>query len=68
MAKSNRRDNINFRHTLLDFKAARQASVWSKINRNLPYRLFQLSKNIFRKDKQKWQESKAHDGQDTKKY
>lgn len=63
-----KRDNINFRHTTKDFKASKQASVWSKINRNLPYRLFQLSKNLFRKDKQRWQEQKVQEGQDTKRY
>lgn len=68
MPKSQRRDNINFRHSSQDFKGARAASVWAKINRNLPYRLFQVSKNLFQKGKQKWQEQKAQEESGTKKY
>lgn len=53
MPKSQRRLNINFRHSSRDFSAARQASVWSNINRNLPYKIFHVSKEVFLKGKSK---------------
>lgn len=42
-----RRFNIYFRQTAKAFRAARQTSVFSHINRNLPYRMYQFSKERF---------------------
>lgn len=42
-----RRTNTNFRQTVREFKAARQTQVYSHINRNLPYRIFKVSKPQF---------------------
>lgn len=45
--KGTRRINIYFRQTAKAFKAARQTAVFSHINRNLPYRMYQFSKERF---------------------
>lgn len=45
--KKAKRDNIYFRQTPREFKAARQTQVYYHINRNLPYRIYQFSKNHF---------------------
>lgn len=45
--KGTRRLNIYFRQTAKAFKAARQTAVFSHINRNLPYRMYQFSKERF---------------------
>lgn len=42
-----RRINTNFRQTVKEFKAARQTQIYSHINRNLPYRIFKISKPQF---------------------
>lgn len=53
MEEKKRRDNIYFRQTAREFRGARQAAVWAKINRNLPYRLFHMTKDVFLRTKQK---------------
>jgi len=42
-----KRANIYFRQTARSFKAAKQTQVFSHINRNLPYRIFSLTKDVF---------------------
>ena len=44
-----KRKNIYFRQTPKEFKSQRQTEVYYHINRNLPYTLFQFSKEKFRK-------------------
>jgi len=45
--KTKRRFNTYFRQTPKAFRAARQTSVFSHINRNIPYRMYQFSKERF---------------------
>jgi hypothetical protein len=49
MAKRDKkkRTNTYFRQTAKEFKAARQTQVYSHINRNLPYKIFNISKTQF---------------------
>lgn len=49
MAKKDkkRRLNIHFRQTVREFKSARQAQIYSHLNRNLPYKIFKVSKTQF---------------------
>jgi len=47
MKKKIKRLNIYFRQTAKSFRAARQTQIFSHINRNLPYRIFQFSKSRF---------------------
>ena len=48
MAKKNkRRLNTYFRQTAKEFKAARQTQIYAHINRNLPYKIFKVSKSQF---------------------
>ena len=42
-----KRKNIYFRQTPKEFKSQRQTEVYYHINRNLPYTLFQFSKEKF---------------------
>lgn len=42
-----RRLNVHFRQTTKEFKSARQAQVYSHLNRNLPYKIFKVSKTQF---------------------
>jgi hypothetical protein len=45
--KDKRRLNTYFRQTAKEFRAARQTQVYSHINRNLPYKIFEISKSQF---------------------
>ena len=45
--KNKKRTNTHFRQSAKEFKAARQTQVYSHINRNLPYRIFKISKPQF---------------------
>lgn len=49
MAKRDKkkRFNTHFRQTAKEFKAARQTQVYSHINRNLPYKIFSITKTQF---------------------
>lgn len=49
MAKRDKkkRTNTYFRQTAKEFKAARQTQIYSHINRNLPYKIFKISKPQF---------------------
>jgi hypothetical protein len=47
MAKKGKRVNTYFRQTAKAFKAARQTKVFTHIKRNLPYRIFQYTKDKF---------------------
>lgn len=49
MTKRDKKKRINtyFRQTTREFKAARQTQVYSHINRNLPYKIFEVSKTQF---------------------
>jgi len=42
-----RRFNVNFRQTAKAFRAARQAQVFIHVNKNLPYRIYQFSREKF---------------------
>ena len=70
MAKKQRRLNFYFRQTARQFKATKQASVFAKVKRTLPYTILNLSRSLFKEQlrKIKWQESKARDGRGTTKY
>jgi len=47
-----RRINIHFRQTAKAFRAARQTKVFAHINRNLPFRMYQFSKERFNRGTQ----------------
>ena len=49
MAKRDKKKRLNtyFRQTAREFKAARQTQVYSHLNRNLPYKIFKISKTQF---------------------
>jgi len=47
MARRQKRDNIYFRQTPREFRAAKQTSVFAHINRNLPFRVYNFSKKQF---------------------
>ena len=49
MAKKDKKKRLNtyFRQTAKEFKAARQTQIYSHINRNLPYKIFKISKPQF---------------------
>jgi len=49
MAKKDKKKRFNtyFRQTVKEFKSARQTQVYSHINRNLPYKIFNISKTQF---------------------
>ncbi len=70
MAKKEKRLNFYFRQTAGAFKGVKQASVFAKVNRNLPYRILHWSRSLFteRLRRIKWQESKARDERGTTKY
>jgi len=42
-----KRRNINFRQTPKEFRSARQTQVFLHFNKNLPYKVYQFSKNLF---------------------
>ncbi|OGM05565.1 hypothetical protein A2715_05785 [Candidatus Woesebacteria bacterium RIFCSPHIGHO2_01_FULL_39_32] len=52
-AKKNKRTNIHFRQTSKEFRAQKQNQVYSVMNRNLPYRVYNFSKNLFNDQLQK---------------
>lgn len=70
--KQEKRQNINFRQTAQSRRGDRQTTVWAKANRNLPYRMWHLSKSVFQKGKyflsKKWQEQKAREDSGIKKF
>jgi len=45
--KKAKRVNTFFRQTPREFKSAHQAQIFSHINRNLPYKIYQFSKSQF---------------------
>lgn len=42
-----KRFNTHFRQTIKEFKSARQAQTYSHLNRNLPYKIFKVTKTQF---------------------
>jgi len=42
-----KRSNTHFRQTAREFRSARQAQVYSHLNRNLPYKIFKITKTQF---------------------
>ena len=46
-AKKDGRTNIHFRQTPKEFRAQKQNQVYSVMNRNLPYRVYNFSKSLF---------------------
>jgi len=51
--KGKRRLNTYFRQTARAFKVIRQTQVFSHINRNIPYRMYQFSRQQFLSSLQK---------------
>src|SRR3990167_252359 len=48
-----RRKNVHFRQTPKEFRAQKQNQIYSVMNRNLPYRVYNFSKNLFNDQLQK---------------
>ncbi len=42
-----KRLNTHFRQTVKEFKAARQTQIYAHFKRNLPYKIFEISKSQF---------------------
>jgi len=53
--KGQKRINTYFRQTAKAFKAARQTAIFSHINRNITYRIYNFSKDVFVRQRQKFQ-------------
>jgi hypothetical protein len=47
VAEKKKARNTHFRQTVKSFRAERQTQVFSKIKRNIPYRMYHFSKKLF---------------------
>ncbi|MBU0572077.1 hypothetical protein KKH23_00755 [Patescibacteria group bacterium] len=45
--RDKKRFNTHFRQTVKEFKAARQTQIYSHLKRNIPYKIFKISKPQF---------------------